>query len=237
MAISRIVPKQVPVATGRDSRYTLRHNPAVPGSPWWVYYEPQGADPIPADAPHADVVELVNTLKQQMGAGEGGSFTITEHGQVIARMSTPTGGPGNAVHCIGLVGAVVGTYTEPLIFGGGALDPRSEPNVGELWQGPLCGRSYSFAAPANPKPPSHCFDEIFIQINDQMIVLSVDAGIAVYPPVAGELAIFLASLRRFLPQGGRFRVNEFGRAFTSNDNTFLGTVPLDQWFQPLTALS
>jgi len=185
-------------------------------------------------------VQLVNTLKVQMGGGEGGAFTITERGQVIARMEAPTGAPGNAVHCIGHVGGVVCTYTEPIIFGRGTLDPSAEPAVGAMWPGPLCGVTYSFAAPGNPKPPSHFFDEVFVRISDRIVLLSVDAGITPYPPTAGPLAAFLDSLRRFLPGGGRFRVNEFGRAFTSDDNIFIGTVPLDppnQWFKPLTALS
>src|SRR5207237_9236230 len=67
--------------------------------------------------------------------------------------------------------------------------------------------------------------------------LSTQANIRPYPPASGALARFLAALRRRIPRGGRFRVNEHGRAFTSNGTIYIGTVPLGQWFPPLTARS
>jgi hypothetical protein len=97
--------------------------------------------------------------------------------------------------------------------------------------------SYSFVAPSNPQTPSNNLDEVFVNINGQRVQLSADAGLAPYPPRVGPLSEFLAALRRQLPIGGRFRVNEHGRAFTSDGNIFIGQVPLAQWFSPLTPMT
>jgi hypothetical protein len=236
VAISRIISKHIPVCAGRDSRFAIRHNNALPGAPWWVYYKPPGMRPVAADDAHAELVTLVNNLKLQMGGTEGGGFSITEHGQVIARVQAPSG-LGNAVHCIGVRGGKVEQYDQPLVFGGGRYDPRSMPPVGDIWTGPLCGTSYTFAAPGNAKPPSNRLDEVSIKIGGKVVLLSIDAGVSSYPPASGPLARFLSSLRTLLPGGGRFRVNEHGRAFTADKNLFIGSVPLPNWFKPLTAIS
>ena len=97
--------------------------------------------------------------------------------------------------------------------------------------------SYKFAAPGNPKPPSRKLDEIFVEEEGVVLQISKHAGINPYPPVAGSLKKFLLALRNLLPQGGRFRVNEHGRAFTSNRSIYIGTIPKDEWFRPLTARS
>lgn len=237
MAVGRVISKRIPVCPGRDSRYTIKHNRDEPGQPWWVYYEPPGGDPIPADDSHGELVAVVNELKQQLCGSEGGAFSLNEHGQVIARMPAPAAHLGNAVHAIGVVNGSVFAYAQPLLFDRGALDPRSQPAVGTPWDGPLCGTTYKFAAAGNPKPPSHNLDEIFVQVGDRMLVLSVEAGISSYPPSSGALATFLATLRNLLPSGGRFRVNEHGRAFTSSNNAYIGVVPLAQWFKALSSLS
>ena len=120
-----------------------------------------------------------------------------------------------------------------ITFQGGALDPSATPTEGATWPGPACGISYVFAAPGNKKPPSHNLEEIWQEVNGANVLLSVQAGLVTYPPASGNLAIFLAALRRQLPGGGRFRVNEQGRAFTSASNVFIGVVPLQQWFRPI----
>jgi len=237
MPVGRVISKRIPICPGRNSRYTLKHNWQKPDHPWWVYYEPPGGDPIPADDAHSSLVAVVNDLKQQLSGNEGGSFSLTEFGQVIARMTAAGGHPGNAIHAIGIQAGAVFAYTQPLLFDGGSLDPRSNPTPGAPWDGPLCGTSYSFAAPGNPMAPSYKQDEIFIKVADRTLVLSVEAGISSYPPTSGALADFLTHLRRLLPSGGRFRVNEHGRAFTSDNNIFVGLVPLGEWFEALTPLS
>ncbi len=204
---------------------------------WWVYYEAPGGTLFPADDDHAGLVAVVNELKQQVVAGtEGGAFSLTEHQQVIARMPAPAG-LGQSVYCIGVDGAEVCTYRQPLLFDNGRLDPRVEPRVGAIWAGPLCGSSYTFAASGSIKPPSVHLDEIFTEIDGARVVLSGAAMISPYPPASGVLFDFLSSLRNFLPCGGRFRVNEYGRAFTARTHEFIGTAPLAQWFTPLTPTS
>jgi len=238
MPTSRVIPKKLPSCPGRDSRFTIRHNPDQ-GNEWWVYYEPPGADRIPADAAHHELVEVVNSLKEAAGNQAGGSFSINEHQQVIARMNSPEAYPGNAIHVIGLrerTGEVI-TYIETITFQGGMLSPLTMPTEGAVWPGPLCGMSYTFAAPGNPQPPSSNFDEISVDLNSQRVQLSAAAGISPYPPQVGPLSEFLAALRRQLPRGGRFRVNEYGRAFTSDENIFIGQVPLIQWFNALTPVT
>jgi hypothetical protein len=203
----------------------------------WVFYEPPGgASLIPADDPHPELVALVNALKVAEGQTPGGSFSINEHGQVIARTSAPRG-QGNTIHLVNVRGGAVETYTTPIVFQQAALTPLATPSEGEVWPGPLCGMTYRFAAPGNPKPPSRNFDEIWTKVESQDLQLSQDAGINPYPPRTGPLALFLAALRRRFPSGGRFRVNEFGRAFTSADAIYIGTIPMAQWFRPLTARS
>lgn len=238
MPTSRVIPKRLPVSPGRDSRFTIRHNPDQDNE-WWVYYEAPGADPIPADGAHRELVELVNSLKEAAGNQLGGSFSINEHQQVIARMTSPAAYPGHAIHVIGLLGGTgeVLTYAEIITFQGGTLSPLASPAEGAAWPGPLCGMSYTFAALDNPQPPSSNFDEVSVDINGQRVQLSTAAGISPYPPTSGPLSEFLAALRRQLPRGGRFRVNEHGRAFTSDENIFIGQVPLSQWFGPLTPLT
>jgi hypothetical protein len=238
MPTSRVIPKKLPSCPGRDSRFTIRHNPDQ-GNEWWVYYEPPGADRIPADGPHRELVDVVNSLKEAAGNQAGGSFSINEHQQVIARMTSPAAYPGNAIHVIGLLegtGEVI-IYSETITFLGGTLTPLATPAEGAAWTGPLCGMSYTFVAPGNPQPPSSNFDEVFVDINGQRVQLSTAAGHSPYPPPVGPLSEFLAALRRQLPIGGRFRVNEHGRAFTSDENIFIGQVPLNQWFTPLTPLT
>ena len=227
----QVIAHRLPVCPNRDSRFTLRRNTAIAGDPWWVHYK-DATTITPADLPHAALVEIVNELKTQEGQQEGGAFSINEHGQVIARMSAPPEpGQGNAVHVIGLVHGVVVTYSTPIRFG--ALDPTATPDEGDPWTGPLCGMTYTFTAPGHRRPPSRMLDEVVVEIEGQIVQLSTARSIAPYPPVTGELADFLQALRRQLPPGGRFRVNEHGRAFTSDSNAFIGCVPLGQWFPRL----
>ena len=97
--------------------------------------------------------------------------------------------------------------------------------------------TYKFAAPGNPKPPSRNLDEVFVEEEGRVLQLSTHASIRPYPPVQGPLAVFLQALRRQLPDGGRFRVNEHGRAFTSDGSIYVGIIPRAEWFRPLTARS
>lgn len=237
MTLGRVKPQQLPTCPGRDSRFTIRHNSNEQGNPWWVFYESPAGQLIPSDHSHAELVELVNDLKEQMGNAPGGSFSINEHGQVIARTSADAGHGGNAIHLIGVSRGQVQTYATPICFRQGVLDPTVVLQEGEPWLGPLCGMTYSFAAPGNPKPPSRNLDEVFVEIEGTIHQLSSDAHIRPYPPATGSLADCLRALRRQLPSGGRFRVNEHGRSFTSNSNLFIGCIPIDQWFPPLTARS
>jgi hypothetical protein len=233
----RIIGTRLPCCPGKDSRFTIKHHRDLPGNPWWVFYEPPGGNPIPADDPHTELVILVNSLKLEMAQTEGGPFSINEHGQVIARTRAPAG-PGNTIHIITVTSrGTVTTYRPPLLFQGGALHPRATPQEGASWPGPLSGMTYKLAAPGNPKPPSRNLDEIFVEEEGVVLQISSHAGIRPYPPTSGALARFLQALRRQLPNGGRFRVNEHGRAFTSNASIYIGTIPHASWFRPLTARS
>ncbi len=223
----RIVPRKLPACPGQTSRFTIRHHAT---GPWWVFY-----DGVPADDPHEELVALVNHLKRQMvGHPGGGPFSINEHGQVIARM----GDEDTSVHVIGVLNPrEVAAYRVPITFANGALDPRVRPAEGTPWPGPLCGMTYSLTAPGNHQAPSGCLDEVFFNEDGAVRQLSTGSGITPYPPTTGPLAFFLATLRRRLPRGGRFRVNEHGRAFTSDRAIYIGEVPLQQWFRPLTPRS
>ncbi len=233
----RVIAHRLPACPGRNSRHTIRRNSDQPGNPWWVFYEPPGSAPlIPSDDPHVELVTLVNDLKAAEGQSPGGSFSINEHGQVIARTKAPRG-QGRAIHLVSISRGVIATYTVPIVFKKGTLTPLSTVSGGEKWPGPLCGMTYSFAAAGHPRPPSRNVDEIWIEVEGQDLQLSQDAGIRPYPPPTGPLADFLNGLRRWLRPKGRFRVNEFGLAFTSDDHIYLGTIPMAQWFRPLTARS
>ena len=238
MPTSRVVPKRLPVSPGQDSRYTIRRN-AQEDNQWWVYYKPQGADRIPADDPHLELVARVNRIKEADGKPPGGSFSINEHMQVIARMGAPAGHAGNAVHVVDVAEGGVYTYSTLITFRGGAFSPSATVTEGTSWPGPLCGTTYAFAAPNAPRPPSNCVDEVRIEVNGRLEQLSAHCGITPYPPSTGPLAAFLAALRRQLPGGGRFRVNEMGKAFCSNEtlgNRFIGTIPLRHWFPPISPI-
>lgn len=237
MTIGRIIPQRLPSCPGRDSRYTIRHNQNELDSPWWVHYNHPENGLLPSDGPHEELIELVNILKEQQGCAPGGGFSINEHSQIIARMSAPPGQPGQAIHVVGVHQGSVAIYDDPIRFLHGRLDPTSEPREGEMWSGPLCGMSYTFAAPGNPKPPSHNYDEIWTEFDGQICLLSQDTGISPYPPPSGPLADFLGALRRRLPQGGRFRINEHRRAFTSSGSVYVGNIPIQHWFRRLTARS
>jgi hypothetical protein len=178
----------------------------------------------------------VNSLKEAEGNSAGGAFSINERGQVIARMKAPPGYPQNAIHVVDISTSAVRTYNQTITFGGGAIDPQAKPEEGSPWAGPRCGSSYSFAAPNNKKPPSHNLNEIWTEIDNQDDLLSTHIKPAVYPPVAGQLSLFLAALRRQLPLGGRFRVNEHCRAFTANNNLFIGEIPLAAWFPAISIM-
>lgn len=236
MPTGRVISRRIPICPGRDSRFTIRRNPDQ-GNSWWVYYEYPTDTLHPADDAHSDLVELVNNLKQAEGNQEGGGFSINEHSQVIARTTAPSGYGGQSIHVIGLQGGNIATYDETIVFDNGMLSPKAIQLEGEKWTGPLCGTSYSFTAVGNPQAPSLNFDEVFVKIAGQVVQISIDVGINPYPPKIGPLASFLAALRRQLPSGGRFRVNEQGRAFTSDDNIFIGIIPKAEWFRPLTPLS
>jgi hypothetical protein len=230
MPDSRVIPKRLPVFPGKDSRFTIRHNE---NGEWWVFYEAPGETLMAADSGHQELVSLVNGLKEAEGNAPGGSFSINEHFQVVARMSAPQGYKQSTIHVVDISSGAVETYSDTITFQGGALDPTAEPTEGTLWSGPRCGATYRFTAPGNRKPPSHNLDEVWTQIEGQIKLLSDYAGSGPYPPASGPLADFLAALRRQLPTGGRFRVNEHGRAFTADQNVFIGTVPLSTWFPPL----
>jgi hypothetical protein len=232
MPASRVIPKRLPICPGRDSRFTVRRNSDNSGD-WWVYYDPPGGTLIPADSPHPDLVRLVNALKEAEGIAAGGAFSINEHSQVIARMSAPAGYQQNAIHVVDISTGSVQKYTQTITFQGGAIDPTAQPAEGSPWPGPRCGSTYRFAAPGNRKPPSHNVDEVWTEIEGQIELLSTHAKSVPYPPTAGALAALLAALRRQLPSGGRFRVNEHGRAFTADQNVFIGNIPLASWFSPL----
>ena len=57
-----------------------------------------------------------------MGQAAGGSFSINEHGQVIARTKAPAG-QGNTMHVVNISGGVVAAYTTPIVFQQGQLSP------------------------------------------------------------------------------------------------------------------
>jgi hypothetical protein len=232
MPTSRVIPKRTPVSPGQDSRYTIRRNPDQNGQ-WWVYYKPQGIDRIPADEAHAELVERVNQLKEMEGNRPGGSFSINEYSQVIARMNAPSGYRGNAIHVVDISAGIVFEYHETITFLDGALDPSVTPEEGDAWPGPLCGTTYRFAAVDSPKLPSNNEDEVWISIDGEDVQLSAECGMTPYPPTSGDLALFLHALRRQLPPGGRFRVNEKRRAFTANTTRFIGVVPTRRWFRRL----
>jgi hypothetical protein len=210
------------------AHFTIRHN----GPDWWVFCE-FGGTFIPADSAHKDLVKLVNELKAAEGMDAGGGFSINEHFQVIARMAAPAGYKQNSIYVIDTSSGLVKTYTQPITFQGGAISPTAELEEGDSWTGPRCGATYRFAAPGNKKPPTHNLDEVWTEVEGQIDLLSTHLSAVPYPPTTGPLATFLAALRRQLPPGGRFRVNEHGRAFTANDNVFIGLVPLASWFSPL----
>lgn len=236
MPSGRVIPKRLPACPGRNSRFTIRHNPDRENG-WWVYYESPDGTLLPSDDDHSDLVALVNSLKEAEGNAPGGGFSINEHFQVIARTTATPNYGGQSIHVVGLSGGVIAIYNQTIIFQDGLLLPTITPLEGEEWTGPLCGMTYSFAAPGSPKGPSRNFDEVFVEIDGQKHFLSTDVGTNPYPPTTGPLATFLAALRGQLPIGGRFRVNEHGRAFTSDNTTFIGVVPLAQWFKPLTPMS
>jgi len=177
------------------------------------------------------------SLKEAEGNAAGGGFSINEHFQVIARTAASPNYGGQSIHVVGLSGGVIATYDQTIVFQNGLLLPTITPLEGEEWTGPLCGMTYSFAAPGSPKGPSRNFDEVFVEIDGQKHFLSTDVGTKPYPPTTGPLATFLVALRGQLPIGGRFRVNEHGRAFTSDNSAFISVVPLAQWFKPLTPMS
>jgi hypothetical protein len=232
MPASRVIPKRLPVCPDRDSRFTIRRNEGE----WWVHYQASDGTFIPADAPHSELVALINDLKEAESNAAGGAFSINERGQVIARMKAPPGYQQSAIHVVDISGGAVQTYTQTITFQGGLLDPTAEVAEGSPWPGPRCGSSYSFAAPGNRKPPSNNLDEIWTEIEGKVDLVSTHTKPNPYPPTTGALADFLAALRRQLPQGGRFRVNEHGRAFTADQNIFIGNVPLASWFPPLSII-
>ena len=232
MPTSRVVPKRLPVCPGRDSRFTIRRN-SDRGNNWWVHFEAPSGARIPADSPHVELVSLVNELKDAEGLAPGGAFSINERFQVIARMAAPAGYSQNAIHVVDISTGAVQTYDQTITFRGGAIDPTSVPGEGDPWPGPRCGATYTFAAPGNRKPPSHNLEEIWTEVAGRIELLSASIKPLSYPPATGRLAVFLQTLRRQLPAGGRFRVNEHGRAFTADQNLFIGTVPLRSWFPPL----
>ena len=148
--VGRVIPKKLPACPGRDSRFSIKHNSNQPDNPWWVFYDDE-----PADHDHCSLIELVNSLKQDLGSPLGGGFSINEHQQVMARMQAPPGyGNKQSIHVIGVEDGEVSKYHSPLTFKNGRLDPRVQPCEGDAWIGPHCGATYSFAAPGNPKPPS-----------------------------------------------------------------------------------
>jgi hypothetical protein len=150
----RIIGTRLPCCPGKDSRFTIKHNTEQPGNPWWVFYEIPGGNPIPADDPHEELVELVNSMKREISHSDGGgAFSINEHGQVIAK-AQDTSGAGNTVHIVNVTNRGVSSYSTPLVFSNGLLDPRVLPEEGEAWPGPLSGMTYSFAAPGNAQVPS-----------------------------------------------------------------------------------
>jgi hypothetical protein len=206
----------------------LRHNPGE-GNRWWVYCEGEDGALVAADLDHWGLVEIVNGIKGAVGAGPGGSFCINEHRQVIAKMNPPAGHEVNSIHAVGVLEGAVRTYSEVITFRQGRMDPTATPTEGSVWTGPPCGATYTLAAPENRKPPSNKLDEVWTEVAGMIEQLSKHVPQA-YPPNNGPLATFLAALRRQLPGGGRFRVNEHGRAFTSNGNLFVGLVPQETWF-------
>jgi hypothetical protein len=228
MPVGLVIPKRLPVSPGNDSKFKIRHR----GNEWWIYYEAPDGSLHPADDDHAEVVQLVNALKEAEGTAPGGAFSINEHFQIIARMQAPEDYKQNTIHVVDISGGDIARYSELITFDDGVLDPSSTPVEGDEWPGPRCGMTYRFAAPNNKKPPSHNLDEVWTEVEGQIVQLSSHLAIGTYPP-AGGVTEFIAALRRQLPNGGRFRVNERGRAFTANENIFIGIVPLPNWFRPI----
>lgn len=152
-------------------------------------------------------------------------------------MASPGGYDGqSAIHVVGVQEGEIVRYKKLITFESGSLDPSATPAVGSDWIGPLCGTSYSFAAPNARQAPSHNLDEIWIEVSGARVQISSQLKKSEYPPGLGPLQSFLEALRGRLPNGGRFRVNERGRAFTSNGNLFIGVVPVDSyWFKPMSA--
>ncbi|HEV7406510.1 MAG TPA: hypothetical protein VGO11_26400 [Chthoniobacteraceae bacterium] len=230
MAIPKVIPKQLPMRPGKNSRYTLKRA----FGEWWVHYQSTSGD-IAADQPHPLLAERINRLKL-ISHDEGGSFSINEHSQVIARMKGPTGSDRDSIHVVDIGGGAVFAYPNVITFQNGALDPTSILSEGTPWTGPLCGSTYTFSISGKRDNTSGQFEEILIKDSSERLSQHV-SGIPSYPPPQGPLAEFLAALRRVLPGGGRFRINEHRRVFTSNPpHFFVGIAPPSPlWFRPIPA--
>jgi hypothetical protein len=234
MSLSRVVPKLLPVCPGRDSRFTLKRN-YTEGGEWWVHYTSPGGD-IPADQAHPGLVERILKIKKQLVGTEGGSFSINEHFQVIARMSGPHNSNLESVHAVDVAGGTVFIYRNVITFQGGVLDPTVATTEGSPWKGPLCGATYTIGVPGKRDNISGNYEDVRIKDTEERLSLHA-SGFSSYPPPSGSLADFLAALRRVLLGGGRFRVNEHRRAFTSDSPyAFIGIAPqYPGWFRPISA--
>jgi hypothetical protein len=99
---------------------------------------------------------------------------------------------------------------------------------------------YSFPAVDSAKGDSGFYDEVYYTPEGGgEVVLSKELNLNPYPPNpnSGKLFDFLTALRKYIATGGSFRVNEHGRAFTTSNNVYIGTIPFEKWFPALTARS
>lgn len=211
-------------------KYFIQRNPDVSGRPWWVYVKNEAVT-TPADDAHEELVSLVLTLKREMGAElGGGSFFLNEHSQVIASANPPLGWNANSVYLVGVneTGDVL-RYRKPLTFGDGIMDSSAMPAEGDIWTGPAVGVRYAFND-ALPDEKMVCFK---FERKGPRLFLSHDLeerGLT----FGLELARFNDALHRVMDfGGGRFYVNEQGRAFSARSCEFIAQVPLESWFRAL----
>jgi len=118
----------------------------------------------------------------------GGSFRITENGNVITKVKSDSG----------WIPHYVGKYDRSIKFTGVDLNPNLELKIGDIWPGfyYLHGTRYSLSY----------YDEIFWRdrYGKKYYIISDNTDL-------------IDKLRIFLPRGGRFYITEYGKVWTNSD--------------------
>lgn len=209
-------PGNIPAAVAKDAKYSVVHGTRGQMEIRLIYRLSQGEKALITTSVHPELVQMVNEIKQEYGAGSGGAFYINEYGHVLVPA-------GSEYYCAGSYGR----YLE-FDFEGISIGPQAPSSLrpGDFWPGPRVGIPYVLTADGT--------DIRFSRQTGPSRIREIRLSEEVGRPAATRLA---RRLGRHKYGGGRVYINEAREFFAPIEadggwrHIYLGPLGDDEWYK------